>query len=85
MGHTKTGASGTVKLTKEQENLVRVCTRDYMDKTKEWPRTWLIREQAIIHGYKAINRLIDRYEEDEARQMDLAIRQIIFDEWAKYE
>ena len=37
-----------IELAPEQENMIRVCTRQYMDDTNNYPRAWSDRKDAVI-------------------------------------
>lgn len=72
-------------VTKEQENMIRVCTRDYMDTLKKWPNSWITRKRDIICKYKQIERLIDSKKGYMKGQIAKVIGNLIVDEWRKYE
>ena len=72
----------TIELAPEQENMIRVCTRQYMDDTNNYPRAWSDRKDAVITKYKPVYRLMDKYPEPAMIQR---IGNIIVDEWRKYE
>lgn len=74
--------SRTLSLTKDQENMIRVCTRQYIEDTNEYPKAWTERKEAIIDQYKPVSRLVEKYPEQDAIQK---IGNIIVDEWRSLE
>lgn len=72
----------TIELAPEQENMIRVCTRQYMDDTNNYPRAWSDRKDAVITKYKPVYRLMEKHPEPAMIQR---IGNIIVDEWRKYE
>lgn len=66
-------------MTPEKENIIRVCTRAYMDETNQWFRSWEERKDAIVEKYKAVRRLINNKDDY------ILVGNIIVDEWRKYE
>lgn len=72
----------TIELAPEQENMIRVCTRQYMDDTIAYPVSWEERKDAIITKFKPVYRLVEKFPEQETIQR---IGNIIVDEWHNYE
>lgn len=66
-------------MTPEQDNIIRMCTRAYMDETNQWLRSWEERKDAIVEKYKAVRRLIN------SKNDYILVGNIIVDEWRKYE
>lgn len=72
-------------ITPEQENMVRVCTREYMDKKEQWPNGWVARIRNIINDYKQVARLIDSKKGLKKHIVAKAVETLIIDEWREYE
>lgn len=72
-------------ITPEQENMIRVCTREYMDKTKQWPKGWVARQRNIINDYIQVARLIDSKKGLKKHIVAKAVNDVIIDEWREYE
>jgi len=71
-------------ITSEQENMIRVCTRDYMDQRIKWPNSWITRKRDIMAN-KAINRLVESKKGYMKAEIVKVVGNIIVDEWRTYE
>ncbi|MGH2248966.1 hypothetical protein ACQ1Y8_16350, partial [Enterococcus faecalis] len=53
----------TIELAPEQETMIRLCTRQYMEDTNNYPRAWSDRKDAVSTKEKPFYRLMEKYLE----------------------
>lgn len=69
-----------IELTKEQENMIRICTRQFVTSSEFFPTSWSERKDKIIMTYQPVYRIV---EQNPLPKIIQRIGNIIVDEWRK--